>query len=473
MKNLMKFAAMFFAAVTLVACFPSGGTEDPTPQTKDVAFSVAVNSVGEGVATLTVSHNGAETDTWYGFLTTDTKKGDLSLVYEKVAEVNATDLSTGTSKTVELTGLALGTDYKYVVFGIGTDMAIYGTAGSVTFKTEDGRSMSKNNDWTISYIGDQEYQGEMYYNCINIAVPENDTTTYYYDVVSVEDWALVEAELYAYAEQLVPAMKAYVTNLNNAYGTSYTWQDMLSSGSAMYSLGDLDPGQYVSFMVGINTDETLTRTYAASAAFEVKEQEASAAYTAWLGNWMVEGQGYSFNEAGDGLVLGDCSFEIVLSKYVNNKSCVLEGWAGFPVGILVDYYPQYDAFTLAGQLAAEGVEFSDGSTANIYFVGVGSDGNLYAQGEFATVIADQTGAVKIYPYEEEGFAITQLTFIGEFEDGLYYVTDVIPTGVMSMSKLAAPAAAPVKEAGLFNFEGRLQKPATFVKGDACHLQLIK
>ena len=166
MKNLMKFAAMFFAAVTLVACFPGGGTEDPTPQTKDVAFSVAVNSIGETVATLTVSHNGAENDTWYGFLTTDTKKGDLSLVYEKVADVNTADLLTGTSKTIELTGLALGTDYKYVAFGIGTYlsndtcvkplnivMKVTKCNGTDVAKISDvpGKGMCKNQDY-VDYL---------------------------------------------------------------------------------------------------------------------------------------------------------------------------------------------------------------------------------------------------------------------------------------------------------------------------------
>ena len=138
----------------------------------------------------------------------------------------------------------------------------------------------------------------------------------------------------------------------------------------------------------------------------------------------------------------DGQFEIIFSKYVNNKSFVLEGWAGMPFSIVADYYAEYDAMVLSGQIAAEGVEFSDGSIANIYFVGVGSDGKLYAQGEFATIMADANGAVAISAYAEEGFAIEQLTFIGEFEDGLYYVTDFIPGGNLTMTRLEAPAAAP-------------------------------
>ena len=475
MKNLMKLAAMFFAAVTMVACFPTGGPDEEQPQNKDVTFEVAVNSVGEGVATLTVSHNGAETDTWYGFVTTDTKKADLSLVYEKCVEVNAADLLTGTTKTIELTGLALGTSYKYVVFGMDAEGALYGTAGSATFATDSGRTMSVNPDWAMEYIGDQEYQGEMYANCINITVPENDATLYYYDVATVDEWALISADLYSYAEQLVPYIKSYIAQINAAYGTDYTWQDLLSQGSGMYSLGELDPGQYVTFMIGVNTDESLTRTYAVSAAFEVAEQDATPEYTAWFGNWLVSGPGYGFGTSG--LEAQNVEFEIILSKYVNNSSYLLEGWAGLAIPIVASYYADYDALVLEGQLAAENVEFSDGSTANIYFVGVGNDGKMYAQGEFASLIADEQGTVHISAYEdpETGFAITQLTFVGEFSDGIYYVTDFIPGGTLTMTKLAAPAAAPLKGAAMFNLEGRLQKPATatFVKAGVCNLELVK
>lgn len=472
MKNLMKFAAMFFAAVTLASCFPSEGPEEQ-PQNKDVTFEVAIASVGEDVATVTVSHNGAETDTWYGFVTTDTKRADLSLVYEKVAEISATDLTTGTTKNIEITGLTRGTSYKYVVFGMGADGAIYGTAGSATFATDSGRTMSVNNDWKIEYLGDQEYQGEMYANCINITVPENDATFYYYDVVLAEDWNTISEDIYSYAEQLVPAMKAFVSSLNSQYGTDYVWQDMLSSGSAMYSLGDLDPDQYVCFMIGINADESLTRTYAVSAAFEVAEQDATPEYTAWFGNWKVEGKGYGFTETG--LAEQDVMFEIVLSKYINNKSFAIEGWAGMALPIVADYYAEYDALVLIGQLAAEGVEFSDGSVADIYFVGVGNDGKMYGEGEFASVIADANGTVHITALQdpESGFAITQLAFVGIFEDGIYYVSDFVPGGNLTMTRLEAPAAAPAKEACSFNFEGRLQIPATFVKGEACNLPFIK
>jgi hypothetical protein len=307
---------MFFAAVTLASCFPSDGPE-PQPQNKDVTFEVAIASVGEDVATVTVSHNGAETDTWYGFVTTDTKRADLSLVYEKVAEISAADLTTGTTKNIEITGLTRGTSYKYVVFGVDANGAIYGTAGSATFATDSGRTMSVNNDWKIEYLGDQEYQGEMYANCINITVPDNDTTTYYYDLVPAAAWAELSADLYSYAEQLVPALKQYVAQVNAAAGTDYVWTDLLSQGSAMYSLGELDPGQYICFMIGVNADESLTRTYAASAAFEVSEQEATPAYTAWFGNWLVEGKGLAFSEAGS-LVEVDGQFEIIFSKNVNN-----------------------------------------------------------------------------------------------------------------------------------------------------------
>lgn len=462
MKNLMMCAGVLFASLAVVSCTvaPDEGGND---NSANATFKVELVSAGEGVATLTVSHNGAETDTWYGFVTTDTKKADLSLIYEKVAEVKAEDLLTGVSKTVELTGLELNTNYKYVAFGVKADGSIYGTAGSATFKTEDGKSMTLKADWSIEYAAEKEgvdpETGEsvIHKNCLTATVAEGDNSTYVLDFMSAEDWAIVKDNLYDYAVSLIPSYKAYINEYNKYYGTSYTWDALLSSGSGSIALGSQYPGNYVAYMLGINADETVTRVYAYK-EFEILEENATAEYSAWLGNWTVAGDGVTYVPNEDPTVEGTyeegpISFDITIEHALNNAYYYLDGWTGingFP--IVVEYYPEYDALSLYSDVVAAGVDFGEDGTGTIYLLAeviAGGEAMIYT-GLEAYIMNTSSGKLIVAgDYSDYGLELYSMglyvMFDNDTEGYVYPLSDITPYFPLTLTPATA-AEAPAKVA---------------------------
>lgn len=447
-KNFMRVAMMAFAVVAMGACTPSNPVEGGD-ENKPAAVTFTVQAeAGETTATISISHNGTAENTWYGFLTDKVDEAALSLVYAMVGEVDAEDLQTGTTATVELTDLELATSYKYVVFGVTADGAIYGTPGEATFTTEDGRSMSVNEAWTIEYVGDytNDSNNTVYPNCVSVT--STDENTYYVDWFTTEDWALVQTDMYAYVEGLIAQMKAQLPMLNEYYGTNMTFEEAyLYSGNDMATLGDLDPGKYIAVAWGITADQKVSRLYATSAEFDVVEQEATPAYSAWIGNWTVSGPGSTWSEEAKKYVAGEVSFDITITKKVNNKSFLVDGWNGVTgLPFVAAYDAEYDAFDIEGQVLAENVEFSDGSIASQIILGGIMGQSVYLEA-FAYAIHAEDGSVVVAPYkynlgEAEPFVFPEIIhFVAyEGEQSLYYFAETISSTTMAMTPAAAAPA---------------------------------
>lgn len=459
-KNFMMYAMAAVVAMAMTACgTPTTPGEEPTPggNTGNVTFTVEAVA-GETTATINVSHTGTAENTWYGFLTTESKTNDLDLIFAvTTAGVKAEKLSTGTTATINLTDLELATEYKYVVFGLNADGSMYGTSGSAVFTTEDGRSFTENSAWTIEYIGDytDEESGDTYINCVNVT--STDDNTYYVDYFTLEQWDVIKTDMYGYVESLIAQMKAYLAQINAAYGTTYTFEEFfLYSGSSVVSFDELDPGQYIAVAWGITADEKVGRLYATSAEFEVVEEDATPEYSAWLGNWTVTGPGSTWSEEAKDYVAGEVSFDITIIKNVNNKSFLVDGWNGV-IGLpfLAPYDAEYDAFDVQGQVLAKNVEFEDGSVASQIILG-GIMGNSVYTEALAYAIHAEDGSVVVAPYkydlgEAEPFVFPEIIHFVAFEgeQGLYYFSDIISGTSMAMTPAAAPAAVRAKDAGMF------------------------
>lgn len=461
-KNFMMYAVAAVVAMAMTACgMPTPGYE-PTPggNTGNVTFTVEAVA-GETTATINVSHTGTAENTWYGFLTTESKTNDLDLIFAvTTAGVKAEKLSTGTTATINLTDLELATEYKYVVFGLNADGSMYGTSGSAVFTTEDGRSFTENSAWTIEYIGDytDEESGETYLNCVNVT--STDDNTYYVDYFTPEQWDVVKVDMYGYVELLIAQMKAYLAQINAQYEAAgyppFTFEEAFLSSGGLASLGELDPGQYIAVAWGVTADEKVSRLYAKSEPFEVVEEDATPAYAAWIGNWTVTGPGSTWSEEAKNYVAGEVSFDITITKNVNNKSFLVDGWNGITgLPFVAAYDAEFDAFDIEGQILAENVEFSDGSIATEIILG-GIMGNSVYLKALAYAIHKEDGSVVVAPYKydigaAEPFSFPEIIhFVAyEGEQGLYYLSDTISGTTMAMTPAAAPAAVRAKDAGMF------------------------
>ena len=124
--------AMSVLSILLVASCQKQKTEPESEPAAPVTFSVALRGAEKDYAELVVRHDGEESDTWYGFLTTDITTPVDELVAAKRSQVSKDDLHIGKSQTVGLSDLEdLGT-YRYIAFGVTREDA---KAGSLIFTT--------------------------------------------------------------------------------------------------------------------------------------------------------------------------------------------------------------------------------------------------------------------------------------------------------------------------------------------------
>lgn len=133
-------------ALALTACQKP---EEPRPEKPEIdqstiVFEVKASALDVDGATVTVTHNGTDNETYYGFYYTDLETPVTNAINRAVSSFTeaGTDISgvvtTGTTHITILNGLEPLTTYRYVVFGLNEDASIYGTPASVDFTTLKG-----------------------------------------------------------------------------------------------------------------------------------------------------------------------------------------------------------------------------------------------------------------------------------------------------------------------------------------------
>lgn len=167
MKNIIRLAALTAALAAIFSCVKPDQGE--TGLNQNLTFTLKVMSVTGESARISVSHNGNETDTWYGFASPDTKTPIATLISEKIAELTAEGNITGLRKQSKLTinagDLEPETDYIYITFGLTEKGTFYGVPASVEFTTgQDASKVTKVDTWKIQYQGRTEENGQQFEN---------------------------------------------------------------------------------------------------------------------------------------------------------------------------------------------------------------------------------------------------------------------------------------------------------------------
>lgn len=146
MRTLKTMAMAAMAIFAVAACKkddPNPGKQENLNQ-NDIEFKVSASNPTEDGITISVSHNGSDKETYYGFYYSDLETSVANAINRIVAGFTeaGTDLSTvvstGKTNISVIKDLEQNTSYRYVVFGLNTDGTTYGTPGSCEFTTEKG-----------------------------------------------------------------------------------------------------------------------------------------------------------------------------------------------------------------------------------------------------------------------------------------------------------------------------------------------
>ena len=332
MKKFFRFAAIAVAAIALFSCEKPQGDDTQTPggnekpeqtvpeYTDDLTFTLEVVEVESDQAKIKVEHNGTTKDTWYGFATTESDVEKA--IADVLAEGNVT-LKKNTKTNITVRNLEPETKYTFVAVGVKADGSVYGNHAITEFTTAkveeptppapEGYTVNPN--WTVTYIGDYEEGGKVYNHVI--AVETTDTNPYFVTAWPVEAFdqvgiaTVVEEEIKAWEELL-------------AANPGATWADNILYAESILATVGIDPAygtKWYAMAIGCDTNGKATGLYALSEVIDLEnlgggeEEEPTAEYAAWLGDWTFTGaNGVAFN--------------VTMKQGKANQTYKLAGWEG-------------------------------------------------------------------------------------------------------------------------------------------------
>lgn len=384
MKKNFKFLLFAAAALFAVAC----GQENTEPDTpvnedpevelnQDLAFTLEVTSVEADQAKIKVSHNGAATDTWYGFVSSDVKADIYTLMAAEVADLVADGKVSGlkkqTSTTVTVRNLEPQTDYVYIVFGLSAEGEVYGLPSSVEFKTiRDASKLEETNDWKIGYQRG-ENQGQTA-EIFTIQCAEG--KGYYFTTV---DEATLEANNMTATDYVRYVVDTEVP-MYLEYG--YRWSDLYISESYTLASSRMISGDYIAFAIGYDAKGVSTG-YFSSQKFTVVEEKAEAGYEQWLGSYDVTASYQWADETTGEIMTEDVTYTVTLRHVDNNYMYAMTGWEenGDISNDVREYVGEYavPVYYEDGKLAfvettLEYVEFEGAGEYSFGFYGIGNIG---------------------------------------------------------------------------------------------------
>ena len=289
--NLLKSIAAVFAGIAMFSCTETPGGDDPNKKpdenlNMDIAFTLELDEVTENSAKVKVSHDGERTDTWYGFVTTETNLdaailAEVEDLLQEDGTIKSTDLKKSTGTNVNLRNLEENTDYTYVVFGLSDKGTVYGTPESIEFTTKKAfTGLTESDDWTLAYNGRKDGKEIFSVEC-------DENSIYMFDII--DEYYVTDEDGTSY---LYDYMLMLVEQFQSLFDAGYTVEDCLEAGYLQQGPGELATdrmasGNYYMFAIGYNADGTPVETYS-SEAFTIEQEEATEEYLQWAGTYKLE-----------------------------------------------------------------------------------------------------------------------------------------------------------------------------------------
>ena len=437
--NFISAACTLAMSAFVFSCTPPASQdENAADSLKDLNFTLSVKSVGTDYAEVKVSHDGERNDTWYGFVTTES---DLDAAIDaKVDELlvngKITGLKKTTTTTVTVNELEPNTDYDYVVFGLTSDGTVYGTPKSVSFTTlslPEGVTYKVNSAWTVKYtgagvIGDKTYDH-------TITVTSTDRNPYLITAYPKEDVdkygipAIVEAEI-EYCE-------AFIAEYNKANNTNYDLSALLCQGSDMDAFY-MDPGQWYGLAIGVGEDLKPNGLYAISDVITIQEDEMTAEYKAWIGDWVLTGSN------------GKKQY-VTFSKKVADKSYNMTGYEGEETeGLSVEvlWNAENHAWVIYNQIIGT-YDFGSSGSGPVWFLGTDAEGSFFADEDVPVCIGGmyEDGTLGAIGYSEEweengtkqSYVVSKMNFVVNLNNSWYYISGTYNTGFPTFPLTITPA----------------------------------
>lgn len=309
MNTLKTFACM------LVTFFFMGCSDDN--DTPTVAFHVSVGEVKDYSATITVTHNATNRDVYYSFVVkgavTDLL-GEIKRFLDNIGGNNMlSDYEHHQRKSVfKVTGLTPTTTFTYIVFGMDADGQLFGNPGSIIFSTEASNFTARENEnWTVTYKGHTVYNDNDY-SLISVALKGNAQERFFLATYS----ATLSDTFDSLTDFIAYAADEFSRRENDTGDADFWLEDSQVRIGSTNFYRRMDPGDYVSYAIGLNADGTPTGSYARCEPYHVDKYPATTAYQQLIDNlWSIEKDGRTYY--------------VTFDEKIINRSLVMTGWGNY------------------------------------------------------------------------------------------------------------------------------------------------
>ena len=321
MKNILKAFLATVIAILSLSCEKQEQQGDVNIDS--ITISLDVDEVTLASASLRVRHNGGSEATWTYVVTSDLESDADALIDAKVAkekELTGEILAyKGQNRSLVVTDLLPKEYYRFICKAVDSETgAMYGDAAELVFRTRrDPAVFELNENWGATR-GERTQDNKTGMEYDNFYCTSSDENTYVILPLKTSDFS------YYYANEIRPLFEDYIADFGYPVGDS-KWAGVLESGNTTYTEQRLRSGDWILFMVGVDSDGELSGLYQ-KIDFTIDPEVATKEYERWLGKWMVSDK--------NGLDL----FEINVLPSENNMWYYVAGWEGNNL-----YFDTYDS----------------------------------------------------------------------------------------------------------------------------------
>lgn len=319
--RILKIVFAAFLALLSVSCEKEPQIEEGAQQ--DITILLDVDELTLDAAGIRVRHDGGSEVTWTYLVTSADMESDPdALIDAKIAtELELTGeilVFQGQNKSISVTDLLPKAYYRFICKMVDSKTGrTFGKAAELIFRTRRDPSVFEINENWEATRGDRTQDNVTGMEYDNFYCTSSDDQTYVILPLKVSDFQ------YHYANDIRALFEDYIADFGLAVGDG-KWADVLESGNTTWTEQRLRSGDWVLFMIGVDSDGELSGLYQRY-DFTIEQEAATKEYERWLGSWMVADK--------TGLDL----FEIVILPSENNMWYYLAGWEGDNV-----YFDTYD-----------------------------------------------------------------------------------------------------------------------------------
>ncbi len=440
LTTILKALLVGTLIISLSGCQQSEPSEGNVTTT-DVAILLDVDKLSLESANIRVRHTGAPDLMWVYMLTTDLETPASTLLEEKLsADLELTGeivAYKGTNKSISLTDLLPKSYYRFICQAIDAQTGkTTGTLSELEFRTRrDPAVFEINDNWTID-VGERRVDNVDKQEYDNFVLSSNDEESYVLVPLRVTDF-----EFY-YNNDMQAFFEDYVASYGYEVGDR-KWRDVVHSGDMTWPEQRLRSGEWLIFMIGIDSEGELTGYYQ-KLELTIEQEVATDAYNRWLGTWQVVSK--------DGAEM----FKIDVLPSENNMWYYLSGWESDNVYQFDTTDPQlmpelyFDKET--GQMCFISQYMNtlvDNSGAyDFYFSGTFTYGNTYVLGSevlnYRMADADfldstyKNAKVEARNFETQGmsFPIEQICIMYSYGGKLGAISPAPPTLPLTLTKVS-------------------------------------